>query len=149
MQKDIHPEWYPNAEVVYDGETIMHVGSTKPRIVVDIWSGTHPFFTGEQRLIDTEGQVDRFMRRLQQRQSLADAREKVVEKADPRKYEIAAMELDKRAENAFVAAGLTTVGDIADALAEGDDTLLAIQGIGQTALINVRRYLRHEELLED
>ena len=148
MQKDIHPEWYPNAEVVFDGETVMHVGSTKPRIVVDIWSGSHPFFTGEQRLIDTEGQVDRFMRRLQQRQKMAEARVKVVEKKDPRKFEIGAMGLDKRAENAFVEAGLTTVGDIADALAEGEDTLLAIQGIGQTALINVRRYLRNEELLD-
>ena len=148
MQKDIHPKWYPNAEVVFDGETVMHVGSTKPRIVVDIWSGSHPFFTGEQRLIDTEGQVDRFMRRLQQRQKMAEARVKVVEKKDLRKFEISAMGLDKRAENAFVEAGLTTVGDIADALAEGEDTLLAIQGIGQTALINVRRYLRNEELLD-
>ena len=64
MQDKIHPKWYPDAEIVVDGEVVMRVGSTKPRIVVDIWSGTHPFFTGETRLVDTEGQVDRFMRRI-------------------------------------------------------------------------------------
>ena len=148
MKEDTHPEWYPNAEVVFDGEVVMHVGSTKPRIVVDVWSGSHPFFTGEQRLLDTEGQVDRFMRRLQQRQEMAAAREVKVEKKDPRNFEIGAMGLDKRAENAFVEAGLTTVGDIADKLAEGEDNLLSIAGIGQTALISVRRYLRNEEIID-
>lgn len=149
MKEETHPEWYPNAEVVFDGEVVMHVGSTKPRIVVDVWSGSHPFFTGEQRLLDTEGQVDRFMRRLQQRQEMAEKAEVVVEKKDPRNFELQAMGLDKRAENALLEAGLTTVGEIADKLIEGEDELLAIQGIGQTALIHIRRYLRHEELLED
>ncbi len=148
MKKETHPEWYPDAEVVYDGEVVMRVGSTKPRIVVDVWSGSHPFFTGEQRLLDTEGQVDRFMRRLQQRQEIAASREVVVEKKDPRNFEIEAMGLDKRATAAFVDAGLTTVGDVADKLEEGEDNLLEIPGIGQTALINVRRYLRNEELID-
>ena len=148
MKKETHPEWYPNAEVVFDGEVVMHVGSTQPRIVVDVWSGSHPFYTGEQRLLDTEGQVDRFMRRLQQRQELSAAREQVVEKKDPRKFEISAMGLDKRAENAFVEAGLTTVGDIAEKLEAGEDELLAIAGIGQTSIIHIRRYLRHEEIIE-
>lgn len=148
MKKEIHPEWFPNAEVVYDGETVMHVGSTQARIVVDVWSGSHPFFTGEQRLLDTEGQVDRFMRRLQQRQEIATSREVVEEKADPRSYEIGEMGLDKRAQAAFVEAGLTTVGDVLAKLEEGDDNLLEIPGIGQTALINVRRYMRNEELID-
>ena len=148
MKKDTHPEWFPNAEVVYDGEVVMHVGSTKPRIVVDVWSGSHPFFTGEQRLLDTEGQVDRFMRRLQQRQELAATREVVVEKKDPRSFELEAMGLDKRATSSLLDAGLTTVGDVLAKLEEGDDNLLEIPGIGQTALINVRRYLRNEELID-
>ncbi len=148
MKKETHPEWYPNAEVVFDGEVVMHVGSTKPRIVVDVWSGSHPFFTGEQRLLDTEGQVDRFMRRLQQRQEMAAAREVVVEKKDPRTFEISEMGLEKRAESALVEAGLTTVGDIADKLEAGEDELLAIQGIGQTSIIHIRRYLRNEEIIE-
>ncbi len=149
MKQDTHPEWYPEAEVVFDGEVVMKVGSTKPRIVVDVWSGSHPFFTGEQRLLDTEGQVDRFMRRLQQRQEMAKQAEVVVEKKDPRNFELQAMGLDKRAENALLEADFATVGDVLDKLNESEDELLAIQGIGQTALINIRRYLRNEELLED
>lgn len=40
---DIHPQWYPNAKVYCDGQLIMKVGSTKPRLNIDIWSGNHPF----------------------------------------------------------------------------------------------------------
>jgi large subunit ribosomal protein L31 len=41
----------------------MTVGSTKPELNVDIWSGNHPFYTGSQRILDTEGRVERFMRK--------------------------------------------------------------------------------------
>jgi large subunit ribosomal protein L31 len=41
----------------------MKVGSTKPRLNVDIWSGNHPFYTGSQKILDTEGRVERFMRK--------------------------------------------------------------------------------------
>jgi len=60
---EIHPEWYPDAEVYCDGKLIMKVGSTKPRLDIDIWSGNHPFYTGSQRILDTEGRVERFMRK--------------------------------------------------------------------------------------
>ncbi|MFL0774508.1 MAG: 50S ribosomal protein L31, partial [Prochlorococcus sp.] len=36
---------------------------TQPEIHVDVWSGNHPFFTGTQKILDTEGRVDRFMRK--------------------------------------------------------------------------------------
>jgi large subunit ribosomal protein L31 len=41
----------------------MKVGSTKPRLNVDLWSGNHPFYTGSEKILDTEGRVDRFMRK--------------------------------------------------------------------------------------
>jgi large subunit ribosomal protein L31 len=41
----------------------MTVGSTKPEIHVEVWSGNHPFYTGTQKMIDTEGRVDRFLRK--------------------------------------------------------------------------------------
>ncbi|ASN78763.1 ribosomal protein L31 (chloroplast) [Porphyra umbilicalis] len=64
MAKDnIHPSWYPDSKVYCDGKLIMTIGSTKPELHVDIWSGNHPFFTGSQRIIDTEGRVERFMRK--------------------------------------------------------------------------------------
>ena len=60
---NIHPTWYPDAKVICNGEVIMTTGSTQPEIQVDVWSGNHPFFTGTQKILDTEGRVDRFMRK--------------------------------------------------------------------------------------
>jgi large subunit ribosomal protein L31 len=60
---EIHPTWYPDAKVICNGEVVMTVGSTKPQINVEVWSGNHPFYTGTQKMIDTEGRVDRFMRK--------------------------------------------------------------------------------------
>ncbi len=60
---DIHPKWYPDAKVYCNGEVVMTVGSTKPELHVDVWSGNHPYYTGTQKIIDTEGRVERFMRK--------------------------------------------------------------------------------------
>ncbi|MFN6237186.1 50S ribosomal protein L31, partial [Microcystis sp.] len=53
----------PEAKVICNGELVMTVGSTKPEIHVEVWSGNHPFYTGTQKMIDTEGRVDRFLRK--------------------------------------------------------------------------------------
>jgi len=60
---DIHPTWYPDAKVISNGEVVMTTGSTQPELHVDVWSGNHPFYTGTQKILDTEGRVDRFMRK--------------------------------------------------------------------------------------
>tara|TARA_Y100001968_G_C19425088_1_gene753882 strand:+ start:910 stop:1185 length:276 start_codon:yes stop_codon:yes gene_type:complete len=60
---EIHPTWYPDAKVICNGEVVMTTGSTQSEIHVDVWSGNHPFFTGTQKILDTEGRVDRFMRK--------------------------------------------------------------------------------------
>ncbi|MEL6471820.1 MAG: 50S ribosomal protein L31 [Cyanobacteria bacterium J06623_4] len=60
---DIHPQWYPEAKVFCNGKQVMTVGSTKPELSVDVWSGNHPFYTGTQKIIDTEGRVERFLRK--------------------------------------------------------------------------------------
>ena len=62
-KKNIHPQWYSNTKVYCDGQLVMVVGSTKPELNVDIWSGNHPFYTGSQRIIDTEGRVERFLKK--------------------------------------------------------------------------------------
>ncbi|EAW38746.1 50S ribosomal protein L31 [Lyngbya sp. PCC 8106] len=62
-KSDIHPEWYPEAEVFCNGELVMTVASTQPKIYVDVWSGNHPYYTGTQKIIDTEGRVERFLRK--------------------------------------------------------------------------------------
>lgn len=62
-KKNIHPAWFKESQVYCDGKHIMTVGSTQKSLNVDIWSGNHPFFTGSQRIIDTEGRVERFMKK--------------------------------------------------------------------------------------
>jgi len=62
-KKNIHPDWYRDSKVYCDGKPIMTVGSTKKELQVDIWSGNHPFFTGSQKIIDTEGRVEKFMKK--------------------------------------------------------------------------------------
>lgn len=59
----IHPQWYPESKVYCNGEVVMTVGSTKPELHVDVWSGNHPYYTGTQKIIDTEGRVERFLRK--------------------------------------------------------------------------------------
>jgi large subunit ribosomal protein L31 len=62
-KKGIHPQWYPEAKVICNGEVVLTVGSTQPEIHVEVWSGNHPFYTGTQKMIDAEGRVDRFLRK--------------------------------------------------------------------------------------
>ncbi|WP_320663756.1 50S ribosomal protein L31 [Prochlorococcus sp. MIT 1223] len=62
-KSDIHPKWFPEAKVICNGEVVMTTGSTQEELHVDVWSGNHPFFTGTQKILDTEGRVDRFMRK--------------------------------------------------------------------------------------
>ena len=63
MKENIHPTWYPEAKVYCDGQIVMTTGSSKPELHVDIWSGNHPFYTGSQKILDTEGRIDRFLRK--------------------------------------------------------------------------------------
>ncbi len=64
MKADIHPKYYPEARVSCACGNTFTVGATQPTISTEVCSKCHPFFTGEQRIVDTAGQVERFMRRL-------------------------------------------------------------------------------------
>jgi large subunit ribosomal protein L31 len=63
MKTGIHPEYHPEAVVTCSCGATYTTGSTKPELRVEICSLCHPFFTGEQRIVDTEGRVDRLKRR--------------------------------------------------------------------------------------
>ena len=65
MKTDIHPQYYEEAQVVCSCGHSYTTGSTKPELKVEICSECHPFFTGEQRIVDTEGRVERLKRRFQ------------------------------------------------------------------------------------
>lgn len=62
-KKNIHPTWYKDSKVYCDGQLIMSVGSTRQELHVDIWSGNHVFYTGSKKLLDTEGCVERFLKK--------------------------------------------------------------------------------------
>lgn len=67
MKKGIHPPYVVATVVCACGNTFV-TRSTKPLLRTDVCSACHPFFTGEQRIVDTAGQVERFVKRLEQRQ---------------------------------------------------------------------------------
>jgi large subunit ribosomal protein L31 len=70
MKETIHPEWYPEAVVRCACGNTWTTGSTVEELRTDVCSACHPFFTGEQRIVDTEGRVDRFYRRLEQARAI-------------------------------------------------------------------------------
>jgi large subunit ribosomal protein L31 len=63
MKKDIHPAYFPQAKVVCSCGNTFIVGATKPEIKVEICAMCHPFYTGEEKLIDTAGRVEKFKSR--------------------------------------------------------------------------------------
>ncbi len=64
MKTGIHPTYYPEATVTCSCGRSYTTGATKPELRVEICNLCHPFFTGEQRIVDTEGRVERLKRRF-------------------------------------------------------------------------------------
>ncbi|HIC88454.1 MAG TPA: 50S ribosomal protein L31 [Anaerolineae bacterium] len=84
----MHPKWYPEAQVICACGNTWTTGATVPVIRTDVCSACHPFFTGEQRIVDTAGQVDRFMKRLEQKQKIA-AQQRIQQEVLERQREAA------------------------------------------------------------
>jgi large subunit ribosomal protein L31 len=143
MKADLHPEWYPEALIACACGNTWNVGATVPEIRTDVCSKCHPFYTGEQRIVDTEGQVDRFMRRLRAREeALHEAELRQDAKASP-DVAIGSLGLSSRLEKLLSEAGMTTAGDLVSLLEEkGDDGLTEIKGVGLKALADTKRSLR-------
>jgi large subunit ribosomal protein L31 len=74
MKDKIHPDYYPAAEVKCACGNTFTVGSTKPKISIEICYKCHPFYTGKEKLIDTAGKVEKFKAR---RKKAAEAPKKV------------------------------------------------------------------------
>jgi large subunit ribosomal protein L31 len=154
MKKDIHPTYYPNATVVCACGNSWQTGSTVEVIHTDVCSQCHPFYTGEQRIVDTEGQVDRFYKRLQAREDyLQVIEERDAERTSP-ELPIVELELGTRPEGALSKAGIETAGQAIELMQKGDEALLAIEGFGRKSLAVLKRTLRRrgfqlpEETLE-
>ena len=69
MKKDIHPEYF-QAKVRCACGNEMEIGSTREEIRVEVCSKCHPFFTGKQKLVDSEGRVERFLKKYKDFQAI-------------------------------------------------------------------------------
>ena len=63
MKDGIHPKYYPDCKVYYRGEVVMTTGATVPELTVEIWSGSHPYYTGQKTFVDTAGRVEKFQKK--------------------------------------------------------------------------------------
>jgi len=143
MKKGIHPEFYLDTKVTCACGNTWTTGSTKKEIRTEVCSKCHPFFTGEQaRLIDIEGQVDRFYKKLQAREEyVEEEKKKKEEKTSPRRL-IEDLELGTRANTALAEAGIVNVGLLLQKLESGEAALLELPGIGRKTLIDIKKNLR-------
>ncbi len=143
MRAEIHPKYYEAKVTCASCGTTWTTGSTKKELRVEICSNCHPFFTGEQaRIIDMEGQVDRFYRKLQARQEYVDHQKaKETEKVSP-KRPVADLDLGTRSTKALAEAGITEIGQLLAKLAQGEAAALAIDGFGRKSLIDAKKKMR-------
>ena len=142
MKSEIHPVYYTDAQVICSCGNTWTTGSTQKVIHTDVCSNCHPFFTGEQRIVDTEGQVDRFYKKLQAHQQYlddVDARE--AARVSPERP-ITEFELGTRATDSLTKAGITNAGQVLEKLALGDAALLAVDGFGRKSLADLKKRMR-------
>jgi len=142
MKTDIHPTYYPDAKIICACGNNWETGSTLPELRVDICSECHPFYTGEQRIVDTEGQVDRFYKRLEARTKFIEDKDAEAASQVTPERPLAELELGKRALDAFKKGGIETAGEFLERLAEGDSALLDLDGIGRKSLADTKKALR-------
>ncbi len=143
MKEDIHPEFYPDAKVICACGNSWTVGSTQPEIRTDVCSECHPFFTGEQRMLDTGGQVDRFLKKLERRKKkVAEMERRRAKKTSP-ELPIEKLDIRTQAKNVLLEADVETVGDVLDLLEEGgSEALMNIPGFGMKSLATLKKQLR-------
>lgn len=72
MKAEIHPAYEEVSVICACGSTFKTRSTHKGDIRVEICSSCHPFFTGRQKLVDTEGRVDRFQKKMQKSKDLKE-----------------------------------------------------------------------------
>ena len=143
MKKEIQPTYYPDATVTCACGNTWTTGSTLKEIRTEVCSKCHPFFTGEQaRLIDIEGQVDRFYKKLQVRQQYMDDKTARESARTSPERPIVELGLGNRATDALVKANITKVGQVMELLEKGEAGILAIDGFGRKSLADLKKRLR-------
>jgi len=70
MKKKIHPTYYKNATIHCSCGAVLKVGATKKEMQVEICGSCHPFYTGQEKIIDAAGRVEKFKKRLEKKQEM-------------------------------------------------------------------------------
>ena len=142
MKEGIHPTYYSEAKVICACGNTWVTGSTIEVIHTDVCSECHPFYTGEQRIVATEGQVDRFYKKLQARETyLKDVKSRDAEHLSP-DILIRDLDVSKRGVSALAKAGIENVGQLLEMFSEGETEILAIDGFGRKSLAEIKRSLK-------
>jgi large subunit ribosomal protein L31 len=142
MKQGIHPTYYEDATVICACGNTWKTGSTRKTIHTDVCSKCHPFYTGEQRIVDTEGQVDRFYKKLQVRQQYVQDKEARDAARTSLERPITDLNLGERTNGVLARADITTVGQALDRLSLGESGLLSIEGFGRKSLADLKKRLR-------
>lgn len=119
MKAGIHPKYVESTVVCACGNTFV-TRSTRPQLRTDLCNVCHPFYTGEQRIVDTAGQVERFMKRMEaaqanearpsKRQARLAERQSKIEAERERQAEIARqVEAEEAAARAAAAAAAAEI----------------------------------------
>jgi large subunit ribosomal protein L31 len=144
MKADIHPVYFPEVTVTCSCGNSWVTGSTQESLQTDLCYKCHPFYTGEQRIVDTEGQVERFYRKLEARQQHVTESEETAPQAVAGEIELGEIGLSKRALTALSEANISNAEDVIGRLAEGgEESLLSIAGFGRKSLIDLKKALRN------
>lgn len=107
MKTGIHPKYYESVEIRCSCGNVVYAGSTVEKMKTELCSKCHPFYTGQQKLVDTAGRVDKFMAKRKQATVLkeeankraADKKKKPVgyqEKVVPEEVIAKAMGIEKK-----------------------------------------------------
>lgn len=92
MKANIHPVWYKDTKVICACGNTFTTGSTVPQIKIEICAKCHPIFTGQQKLVDTLGQVDRFTKKVEVAQI---KKEEIRKRTELKQSKIAEKKKDK------------------------------------------------------
>ena len=143
MKEGIHPKYFPAAQVTCSCGNTWTTGSTRAAIRTDVCYKCHPFYTGEQRIVDTEGQVERLVKKLDARATHKKKEEERQAQRQSPTLALVDLNLGDRAEAALSKAGITTVGQILEKLEQGgDQALLDVDGFGHKNLADTKKRLR-------
>lgn len=143
MKAEIHPTVYDTPVTCASCGKAWVTISTKKELRIDVCSNCHPFFTGEfARLLDVEGQVDRFYKKLSARQTYVEQQKTKEESLNSPDRTIDDLGLAPRATDALKKAGVLTIGQVIAKLGEGNAALLEIAGFGQSSLTAAKKKLR-------